>query len=266
MSEDIMLRFQPLLDRCISYSIKFEDMKPDLHIRSLEEVDRAATKIFGRSHSGSRTWLEVLLQLPTSPKHTSPMHWSTLLAEPNSIPLNSFFEYAFQYPIHPFINHELKTGRNANCLVAGQPLLYAAALSADLRLIEILFNHGADLNFCGGGIKPLTPWIHVLSLIQYQNQLHSDSGPPPIILARLDMKADIVSIFLDHNADPQAIVSNRSVEDSIKRAFLFWNREQTEELLRKLPVLKKAFKEPEKLLSGMKTFFKKLRRHGSKAT
>jgi hypothetical protein len=169
MSEDIMLLFQPLLNRYMSHSIKIESTKPDLQIRSLEELDRAATKFFGCSHSNGGTWLEALTRSPTSPKHTSPVHWTTLLGGSGHVPLYSLFEYAFQFPL---IDHGLKTGRDINTLIGDFSLLYVAALSANFRLIEILFNHGADPNFCGGYIQGLTPWEHVLRMIQRED------GPP----------------------------------------------------------------------------------------
>jgi hypothetical protein len=261
-----VLTFRPLLNRSIGHSIKFEITKPDLHIKSLEELDRAATKFFTSSHPGGGTWLEWFIRSPTSSRHTSRVHWSTLFGGPGNAPLNSFFENAFQFPLYSFIDNELKTGRNANSLAAGRPLLYTAAVSADLRLTRILFNHGADPNFCGDEIKVLTPWKHVLGLIHQEGPQFTRlvNGKSIQLSISLDLKADLVSIFLDHNADPRAIVNEKSVEKSIKMAFLHWNRERTDELLRKVAVSKKTFKDPKKSHSGMKTLLKKLGRPRSK--
>jgi hypothetical protein len=80
------------------------------------------------------------------------------------------------------------------------------------------------------------------------------------------LEADIVSIFLDNNADPRTIVNEKSVEKSIKIAFLEWNRERTDELLRKVAVLRKRFKDSKKSPLGMKTFLNRLGRHGPNTT
>jgi len=253
MSIQIMPRFQFLLDRSIIHSIKFESTKPDLHIASLKELEQAADTLFGSSHSNGRTWLEELFGSRRSLVYNrSTAHWTTLLDIPGKTPLKSFFDYAFQFPLYAFIDHELKTGRNVNSLVAGQPLLYAAL--NNFKLIEILFNNGADPNFYGGNVA-LTPWVHVLGLIENRDRIE-DAG------------ADMVSTFLEHNADPRAvtIVNGTSVEGVIGTAFFDWNQDRTDDLLRKVAVLKKKFKDPKKFPSRMKTFFKRLGMHGSKAT
>lgn len=280
MAKERMPRVRELFGRCFTHAIKFENTNPDLHIKSLEELDRAASKSFEISpHSDDPwdgTWLELFLQLQTSPKQTSPVHWSTVLnlidGRPGEIILYLFFEYALQYPLYSFTDHGLKTGRSANSLLAGRPALYSAALSADLRLIEMLFNHGADPNFCGGDIEALTPWKHVLELIQeteihrYPQHRKSSWLPGEEILIAPDIVADIVSIFLENNADPHIVVNGTSVENTIHITFFEWNQERTDELLRKVALLKKTFKDPKKSPFRMKIFFKKLGRHGSKAT
>jgi hypothetical protein len=262
--------FLVLLGRCIRRALIFESREPELHIRSLEGLDRAATKLFGSSYPSGGTWLEAFIRSPTSrqyktslkhtsPEYTSPVHWTMLLTGG----AKSFFEYAVQFPLYSFIDHELKLGRSANSLVAGRFWLYDAVQSVDLRLIKILLNRGADPNISGDDRKALTPWKHALCLIQ-RGQKPWSGGTN--IVTRPDDEAKLISIFLDHNADPWIIVNKQSVEDSINMAFLDWNQERTDELLRKVAVLKKTFKEPQKPPSRMKAFFKKLGGPGPKAT
>lgn len=270
ISEEFFFEIRDLFNHCITRSIKFESTKSGLHVKSLKELDRAATKLLGSSHPSGGTWLEVLIE-STYKKHTSSLHWTIFTTHPHDSPWCSLFEFVVQYPLYFFIDHELKNGGNANSLIAGEYLLCIAAVSADLRLVEMLFNHGADPNFCGDDIALLTPWEYVLCIIQntkvrgilYESSCKRQRATIPKTPGN---EADILSIFLENNADPRIIVHGKSVEDTIKIAFLDWNQERTVELLRKVAVLKKTFKDPKKSPSKMKIFFKQLGRHGSKAT
>lgn len=247
-----------LLRRYITLSITFEKTRPDLHINSLKDLDRTITKCFEVSDLTDGAWFEPLIRLPTSSNNTFQMHWTTLIFGNRT--WDSFFHYAIEYPLPSFIDHELKTGRNPNSLVAGQPLLYAAVLyaivkSMSLRLIEILLNHGADPNLSGGTLE-VTPWKFTL---------HQYSRPMDTYEERIHTIESIISIFLDNNADPRIIVDGKSVEDVIKTAFIP-NRERTDELLRKVTASRKRFKDSKKSPFRMKTILKRLGRHGSNTT
>ncbi len=247
ISYQIMSQFEPLLNRCITHYKRFESTKPDLNIRTLKELDQAGTKFFGTAHPSGGTWLEELRSRKSSLYNRSPTaHWTSLVAKSNS-----FFDYAFQIPLYSFIEHGLQMGHNADSLVVGEPLLYAAVESNDFKLIEILLNHGADPNFCGDYVA-LTPWtLFQLTLITPETT---------------DLGYRIVSMFLEHNADPRANPDNKSVEDAIKLMFYNGDQERTSDLLHKIATSKRKFRDPKKSPLGVKTFLRRLAKHASKTT
>jgi hypothetical protein len=181
--------------------------------------------------------------------------------------MSSFFEYAFQTRLHSFVEYELTRGRDVETLFAGFSLLFAAVLEGDIKLIRLLFDHGANANFCGGKAPKSTPWKVVLRRVLQLRDLPTSAMSANRFNAVLDVEvaADIVSAFLEHNADPHLSLDHKSIRVIIKEGFEDWNTERTIDLLRKLDVLKKSYRDSSRSLSGIRNAFKKLGRKNLKA-
>ncbi|CZR63571.1 uncharacterized protein PAC_13468 [Phialocephala subalpina] len=126
--------FKWLLDEFSHYSLRIDNKSRDIHLSGLNELDRAVA-IF-QSGDGA-----------------------ILLAKGGSS-MNFFFDYAFNYPLHTYVEHKLSAGYSANSQIDVNSLLYIAATSADVRMVGILLDHGADPNI-GQSVNP-TAWQHIL--------------------------------------------------------------------------------------------------------
>ncbi|CZR54196.1 uncharacterized protein PAC_04079 [Phialocephala subalpina] len=193
-SAAVLYNFQKLLEPCVKCSVKFENTKPKQHIDSLKELDRAASKLFLQPHPECLALNERNSQLLEN--IGPPPHWTSRLSKPGSIPLNSFFDYAFKVRLYSFIDHELASGHEVNGLVPWGFWLQAAVVENDIRLIKILFRLGADPNFRRRESLEFTPWMRVLGRIEHPTKTASEDPVADLI--------EIVSLFLDNNADPRA--------------------------------------------------------------
>jgi hypothetical protein len=270
MSEKVLPAFEKGIARCTKYSAKAENRKSDHHIELLQELNRTAIRLFGKSCPDG-TWMMSLATPPADPQTVyPPEYWTILLSKRGSKSLKmssdyelpyllwSFFEYAFQYSFYSFVDHELRHGHKADSLIGDHSLLYAAVEAIDTTMIETLLNHKADPNFRGKGIKTRTAWVGILYRIQEQRIRQFEK-------VDTELEASIVESFLEHNADPRVIVCNRSVEEIIKLGFQNWDAERTSHLLHKVAVSRRAYRNSQKASSKLMSLSKKFGRKNLKA-
>jgi hypothetical protein len=229
--------FKVLLKEFIEYSITLEG---NIHIASLRELDRAAETLL----QGSRGFYGKALRKDEA------SHWSALLPGHGIPPSKSFFDYAFKYPLHSFVENELDAGYSSNSQINGVPLLFRAAELDDVLMMRILLEHEADPNWQQS--RGLTAWYQALVCISNNAKRQKEyyyaskyilppSGNQP---EGLENRAGLIQAFIEHNADPGIFVGGKPVGSLIEKAFGRWDRKRTNMLLELWAASKDNWKEP----------------------
>jgi len=149
----------------------------------------------------------------------------------------SFFGFAFVYPLHSYVQHKLATGYPVNSVLEGsnESMLFIAAARQDIRMLRIVFEAGGDPNCGSEGIVNSTAWCQVLWKMQERN---------------IDLEAwgIMAGLFLDNGADPCALAafSEDPAIVVLKSTFRSWDSKKTSELLAKFHEAKKRRKKMSK--------------------
>lgn len=246
------------LKTCLTYAIRLDRRANNVHIISiLEELENAGDILFSSGlPNGDKSLLDDIIeqncrQLPKF-KVNKKMHW--VETKPLGIRMGvgsstSFFDLTFGLRLHSYVQYKLKKGFPLDWRIHEHTLLYTAAVSKDIPMITILFEHGADPNLAENALALLpTSWHRVLE--------SQRDKPISIMLAE---QADIVELFLENGADPGIRTTDgKSVDVVIKNSFNQWDRARTEVLLNKLAAAKAAQKKKQKRKSRvLGGFFKR---------
>lgn len=231
--------FKVFLRQFCSYSLRLCPRETSSHISSLKELDRAVTVLMN-GISGPESGI-----FQSSDDGTNPHHWCAILDTPHDIQLESFFEYAFRYPFHEYVESQLKAGQSSESQIDGKPLLFHAVESADVHMMRILLEHGADPNAIQD--TGVTIWEHVLKKLQETSRYYSSRPNPPKDpeeSINFGNWAKTIRVFLEYNADPCTSLDNMPVKDLLQKAFDLWDRSLTKDLVDLLVTAKKTYKPP----------------------
>ncbi len=139
-----------------------------VHSRSLDSTDTQLKLVDELKRTGDALFASQVLPPALS-------HWTgtrrTSFRRKYSIefdyePYLSFFIFAFRYPLHSYVQRELAAGQPVDSPIfrgdVHRSMLADAARHLDLRMLNILFDAGADPNHCND--RDWTPWQEVLDL------------------------------------------------------------------------------------------------------
>ncbi len=201
----------------------FDEMNRTVEVL-FEECKKVSGKDFNMSH-----WTDSCQQVLDN--DTEGKAWV------NSNPCTSFFEYALHRELNHYVESKVSTGAFATeHRLKDKSLLYRAIQNNNGRLIEFLLQRNASPNTPALDDKLATPWQELLRQVDGSY--------------RKDTKKwfDLVQLFLDRGADPEAIVYSTWKRDRKKGArtqashqcrayailatsFGVWAFERTKELL-----------------------------------
>jgi hypothetical protein len=244
--------FYPFIS-CIKYSLRIEAKARDAHISILNELLRAASVALHPS-----SWQDDGLSTYAWPAHRcmeteqrsideDSLWWrdfrrSEEMKTFEEISVNNtdyFFVYAFTYPLYSYVQYKLSKGQSLNTKIGKNSLLTLAVMQGDLKMLQLLFDSGANPNNSEQGYN-WTPWHQVLSLAIGSNKW-----------------AEIVKIFLDHGADPSAACEGKTAKAIIKERFQTWDPKWTKETLSTLEALKRSQKATKRHSHGFRALFKR---------
>lgn len=235
--------FWSSLRSCADYAIKFQNTKPSLHIRLLDELSRTSGILFDSQGHGysNQTWLEEIVDDERNWLFSNAgkiRHWTgTEFLRPGlELGTTSFFGYAFQYPLPLYVEHKLK--QNNSLLyeqIADHSLLYTAAISRNAQLVGFLLNMGAEPNMLENERTTRTTWEHILGKF-WRSGGETVENP--------EDSAGIINLFIEHGADVRARVDNLGVDEFVGNRFGAWNAARTDELLSKIQRSRKTTKKP----------------------
>ncbi|OAK94643.1 hypothetical protein IQ06DRAFT_353079 [Phaeosphaeriaceae sp. SRC1lsM3a] len=208
---------------CMDHACRAEDVLDKRQISFFDEMDRAAPRI---SKSGAFG--------------VTDCHWAGTIVhhlESNedcrtfihSHPRESFLEYATNQGLYRYVEEKITSQKiSCNATIKGRTLLYVATQTRDVRLIKSLIEHKADPN--KAGTYGISAWQHLLQI------LASSYCQDP------EKWYELVSLFLDHGANPEVVANSRPAFHIIEMAFGGWNFDQTKRTLEKMLARRKSLK------------------------
>jgi len=217
-SAETLESFWQYLELCVHHAIQFESRAKDAHISIVMELERVGDIYFKPPTD------KVLLRQGRGTG--SPLWYPTEAVMRTGLDgeLKCFFDFAFRYPLHSYVEHKLNTGYPMHARTAGHSLLHTAACARDIKILKILFDHGADPNDPEAAYGKWSPWHHVLWKSSNLADEHEEW-------------ADIILLFLDNGSDTGLELDGESVRDRIGKMIL--EPMKRKEILDRLPKVKK---------------------------
>ncbi|KAJ4297976.1 hypothetical protein N0V90_005875 [Kalmusia sp. IMI 367209] len=262
--------------RTVSLGIQhatIDDATTRCQIPYLDEIDRAGSVFANRTlpHplAGSRgtKWLDNVFFPKARLKNSTNICWtdSTLLAHeecflvedwnsmrPTSIP--SFVELAFKLHIYPYVEHKLSCGAPLPMPRGTICFLCSATVTSDVEAVRLLLNNGLDLKH-SDCVRRTGPWDLLLHGI--------DSS---FLLVSWEKCADLVELYLKHEADPWVTIDDQSIEEIISRTFRHRDSTRTEELIALLEKSRRSKKNNKGKFGKVQHFATKLKRFPFRST
>jgi len=210
---DSLRDFWILPKTCLSYSLHFQESAKSSHIALVNELERTGNILFESLLSKGESWPQTCLCATQEIHHTAVRgvpHWTSteaVVKKGRPCVRQSFFEYAFQYLLHSYVQHKLEEeGYPVESSVAGRSLLSTAVYAkVHAKMVKILLEHGADPNNCDKN-ESLSPWDYVLQHAATTEETYE----------KLNTMADTVNLFLEHGAKRRP---GSAVVSIIKRKF-----------------------------------------------
>jgi hypothetical protein len=237
----------------IEYSLRIENTARDTHISILNELQRAVSVavIPSSRQTGPSTYAwPVFFEVEQT--HLRDLRHMFLVISLNDT--DAFFVYAFKHRLYSYVQYRLSKGQPFDTKIDNNSLLLTSAVMAmDLKMLQLLFDSGANPNNSEHGYT-WTPWHEAL---RAANNATNDAkngalgGPKGA-----DKCAEIVKIFLDHGADPSAMCGDRTAKAIIKN-FQTWDPKWTKETLSTLEALEKPQKATKRYSHAFQGLFKR---------
>jgi hypothetical protein len=154
--------------------------------------------------------------------------------------------FAFQYPLHSYVEHRFRNGQSIGTRVNNYSLLSSAVIRSDLKMVQLLFKYGANPNIPECPMEG-TPWYHALL---EANKYHNREGKPS------ETCGAIIKLFLEHNADPHILVGKRTANSIILDVFGATSP-LIRDLLSTLPELERSQKSPKRYSHKLKVILRR---------
>jgi hypothetical protein len=213
---------------CVDHACRAEEVLNQRQIQVLDEIDKAATKVLKNA------------EVPGSSKHFWINHWTDTLVEYleesadcrswlDCYPCTSFIEYAACRSLYHYVENKISTGAiSRNHIIKGRTLLCMATQRKDIRLIEYLLERKADPNMSGK--QGISAWQQLLQLLD--SSYHAEP----------EAWYELVTLFLNHGADPEAVAHNSPAFEILETAFGGWDFDRTKQLLQNMLATRKSLK------------------------
>jgi hypothetical protein len=202
---------------CLDHACRAAEVLGRKQIRLIDEMDRTATR---------------MLKDAKDPGWGVPYtinHWTDTLVEHlqgdqdcrswlDSYPCASFVEFAACSGLNSYVENKVSTKAiSRNHILNGRTLLCLATGRKDIDLIQYLLTQKADPNLSGS--QGISAWQQLLQSVESSYCTDTETW------------YKLVTLFLNHGADPEAIVHGLPAFQIIEIAFAGWDLGRTKQLL-----------------------------------